>query len=183
MNDDNNAFVGIDASLRSTGLVWFKEGYCPQGSLVVPPTKLGDYSLEYIDRHFNEWLDHWTDIKMAAIEGPSINSVNKPFEMGAAYGIYKLGLQKRKIPYTIVPPKSLKKYFAGSGSADKAAMAAAQPDAHPGKFCFDQNDLVDAYALSLLAKDVWHGTASIRKRSKEEVVQQALSTIVSYAAK
>lgn len=188
MSGSTKAFVGIDASLRSTGLaVVFPlvDGVCtfPMGSLVKPPEKLGEYSLVYMYEEFSKWLDGLpTPVALAAIEGPSINSQNRPFDMGAAYGVYKLVLMQRRIPFTIVPPKSLKKYFTGKGTATKEQMFDAQKDQHPTKCEFAQNDMVDAYALALLAQDVYEGKAAIRKRHKEEIVQQACSTLFTYAA-
>ena len=187
MSSHTKAFVGIDASLRSTGVsavfqvvdnIWT----APMAGVIKPPEKLGEYSLAYMYATFNEWLDFLPgEVAIAAIEGPSLNSQNRPFDMGGAYGIYKLALMQRRIPFTIVPPKSLKKYFTGKGNATKEEMLAAQKSADAHGCEFSQNDMVDAYALALLAQDVHSGKAAIRKRHKEEMVQQACSTLFTYA--
>lgn len=188
MSKSTKAFVGVDASLRSTGVaavfpvvggIWT----APLAGVIKPSEKLGEYALVHMYEEFNKWLDFLpAEVALAAIEGPSINSQNRPFDMGAAYGVYKLALMQRKIPFTIVPPKSLKKYFTGKGTATKEEMFAAQKDADCMGCVFSQNDMVDAYALALIAQDVYKGTAAIRKRYKEEMVQQACANLVTHAA-
>lgn len=188
MSESTKAFVGVDASLRSTGVsavfpVVGNTWTAPMASVIKPPEKLGEYALVHMYNEFNAWLDFLScGVALAAIEGPSLNSQNRPFDMGGAYGIYKLVLMQRRIPFTIVPPKSLKKYFTGKGNATKEEMFAAQKDADCRGCEFPQNDMVDAYALALLAQDVHNGKAAIRKRHKEEMVQQACATLFTYAS-
>lgn len=179
MSESPKAFIGIDASLRSSGVVVLREECSPLQVRIAPPPSLGEKSYAYIFDNFDALMKLiGGGASMAAIEGPSFNSMNRPFDMGAAYGVFKVLLTKYKVPFVTVPPKSLKKYMTGNGAASKETMVL-----YANNMGLDskQEDIADAFALSLVAKDCFNGFAEIRTRSREEVVQQSLSTLVTYA--
>lgn len=179
MSETSKAFIGIDASLRSSGVVVLRDGCTPLQVRIAPPVSLGEKSYAYMYNNFEALLKLVGKVDMAALEGPSFNSLNRPFDMGAAYGVFKILLAQNEIPFVIVPPKSLKKYMTGNGAASKDTMVL-----YANNMGLDtkQEDIADAFALSLVAKDCHQGFASIRTRSREEVVQQSLGTLVTYAS-
>ena len=56
------------------------------------------------------------------LEGYSMGSRGKIFQIGENTGILKHMLMKMDIPITLVPPTSLKKFATSKGNADKAKM-------------------------------------------------------------
>jgi Holliday junction resolvasome RuvABC endonuclease subunit len=179
MSEAPKAFLGIDASVRSSGVVVLRSGFAPLQVRIAPPASLGEKSFAYIYDNFEATIKLLGKVDMAAMEGPSFNSLNRPFDMGAAYGVFKVLMAKNKIPFVTVPPKSLKKFMTGNGAASKETMVL-----YANSLGLDskQEDIADAFALALVAKDCYHGKAEVRTRAREEVVQQSLTTLVSYAA-
>jgi Holliday junction resolvasome RuvABC endonuclease subunit len=179
MSESPKAFIGIDASLRSSGVVVLRSDSSPLQVRIAPPLSLGEKSYAYMYDNFDALLKLVGKVDMAALEGPSFNSMNRPFDMGAAYGVFKILLAQYKIPFVTVPPKSLKKYMTGNGAASKDTMVL-----YANNLGLDskQEDIADAFALSLVAKDCFNGFAEIRTRYREEVVQQSLATLVTYAS-
>lgn len=88
--------------------------------------------------------------------------------MGEIYGTFKLCLYSmygKEI--SIVSPKQLKKYLAGSGDATKQQMKqAAVKLGCPST----QEDICDAYSAALLGKDLLSGANSPGTRKSMEII-------------
>ena len=68
-------------------------------------------------------LSRFDKIDIVWIEGYSYGSTgSRIFEIGENGGILKYRLFHKRIPFKVVPPTTVKKFYTGSGRADKLAM-------------------------------------------------------------
>ena len=159
--------LGIDASARSTGLVLFEQSKPTIEHVIKPGNRKEGARLKYIEEALNSVIRN-KDIALATMEGPSYRSTNKPFTLGEVYGTFKLILCKLEVPLVIVPPRALKKYAVGKGTAKKELMISAAMSQGCGT---EQEDIADAWHLACLALDLLKGNSSLSTRASEEVVQ------------
>jgi Holliday junction resolvasome RuvABC endonuclease subunit len=160
--------LGIDASARSTGIVLLSPDRITIEQVIKPGNLKEGERLAFIEEAVLKTLEG-KKIDLAAMEGPSYRSINKPFTLGEVYGTFKLVLFKKKIPVIIVPPKTLKKYAVGVGTAKKELMMKAAQE----QGCrTNQEDISDAWHLARLGQDVLEGSSLVRRRASEEVVQK-----------
>lgn len=145
-------FLGIDQSLRSTGLaVIASAGNQALELLTLQPKKLsGAARLRYLRDGVRDVMIGYTGTQHACLEGYSLHSVNRSFDLGEVGGILRLCLYDMGLPFTVVPPTTLKKFASGTGTADKDAMRRA---VH-ARWSIDipQDDACDAYALAHVAR-------------------------------
>ena len=90
-----------------------------------------------------------SEIKFAALEGYSYDSVGRVFELGEIGGVIKVLLHESNIDYVVVPPSSLKKFATGVSSASKEDMVDACM--RHGVTCADDNQ-ADAFFLARVAR-------------------------------
>lgn len=64
----------------------------------------------------------YKDLVAGAIEGPSIGSTHRGFDLGEISGVLKADFFSRGIPLQVVPPATLKKFITGSGAASKTQV-------------------------------------------------------------
>lgn len=145
-------FLGIDQSLRSSGLAVVSETQSLVSMYTVTPGKVtGAPRLATIREAVRDLLAAEPAIKFAAMEGYAYDvGAGRVFELGEVGGVIKLTLHDAGIPFVVVPPASLKLFVAGNGSATKEQMREAVfkkwgPD-------IDQDDQCDAYGLAQLAR-------------------------------
>jgi len=159
--------LGIDASARSSGLTYIN-GSSVKVKRILPKKLVGSARLNYIYTETKSFLKDLQPPEIIIMEGPSFFSTNKPFTMGEIYGTFKLciySMYSREI--SIVTPKQLKKYLAGSGDATKEQMKKAAvrlgcPSA--------QEDICDAYSAALLGKDLLGKTNTPSTRKSMEII-------------
>lgn len=154
-------FLGVDQSLTSPGFaVLPAQGNTP---LYLEAVKTGarrdGERLAFIWSALQEILSKYPP-QYAALEGYSMQSTNRSFDLGEVGGIVRLALYTAGVPFVVVAPKSLKKFVTGSGEADKAKMRAATLK----KYGIDipQNDMCDAYGLAHVARACYHQTSTVR---------------------
>jgi Holliday junction resolvasome RuvABC endonuclease subunit len=167
-------FLGIDQSLRSSGVALLTENQTLNYSgTVTPGTLTGVARLAYIRTCLRDVLaSAGEEISYAAIEGYSMESVNRSFDLGELGGVVRLVLHDAGIPFVVVAPKTLKLFVASDGAADKQKMR----EAVLKKWAVDlpQNDVCDAYGLAQLARSFHLNTGS--NRTELEVLKKLKNT-------
>jgi Holliday junction resolvasome RuvABC endonuclease subunit len=111
--------VGADLSLRSTGL-----GSADWSDSVRPKNLTGHPRLAYLVQEIGSFLK---SADLVVFEGGSFGHIGprNPEELSGLRVMVQHWCWRREIPYTVIPPSTLKLYFAGHGQASKAAMRAA----------------------------------------------------------
>ena len=146
-------FLGVDQSLRGTGLVVLSEtGDILLQRLVQPSSLRGVERLAFIREALQEALVAYKP-SCAALEGYSYGSTGRVFELGEAGGVVKLTLWEAEVPFLTVTPAALKKYVANKHQADKQQML----DATLLKWGVDfgkEDDLCDAYGLARILRGI-----------------------------
>ncbi len=164
--------LGIDASVRSTGLTFIS----PSDILVknITPNKLtGGERLSHIQKEFKKFM-RGKEPDIIVMEGPSYFSTNKPFLLGEVYGLFKLHTYLLYSKEIITPsPKELKKYLCSNGDATKSKMIKrAEELGCPST----QEDICDSFSAALLGID-------ILKNSNTPGTRKSLEVVTKYSAK
>mgnify|MGYP003133164986 CR=1 FL=1 len=161
--------LGIDASVRSTGITYLSPTECK--TLNIRPKKiLGGERLNYIASEFIAFLENIQAPSIVIMEGPSFYSTNKPYLMGEVYGLFKyLTYCKLNLDPVLPSPKELKKYMCSSGDATKKQMISKAI----GLGCpVRQEDVCDSFAAALLGIDILKSTNSPGTRKSLEVISK-----------
>lgn len=161
-------YLGLDQSLTGTGLCLLEA----DGTVVVletinPGKRRGAERLAFIRDTVSSYLQQ-ERLVAAAFEGYSYGSTGKVFELGEIGGVLQVLLYDRSIPFSVVPPASLKKYATGNAHAlkDVVIRAAQTTGARPT----DDNQ-ADAFFLASIAKDLDSNTYPAG-RARIEVIHQ-----------
>jgi crossover junction endodeoxyribonuclease RuvC len=135
--------LALDLSLTSTG-------YAHSGGTGrIASKKTGVERLHEI-REAVRSLVLTTQAEAAVIEGYSFGSQGRAvFNIGELGGVIRLLLHDMGVPYTEVPPSTLKKWATGKGNANKDTML----ETAIRKYAFEGhgNDEADAWLLYLMA--------------------------------
>jgi len=156
-------YFGIDQSLTSTGVAVITDEKPARTAYVgrIATKKLrGVLRLAFIRDGLREALRTFPGTVLAALEGYSMGSGGRWYDLGEVGGLVRLTLHDAGIPTVIVPPTTLKLFVAGDGAADKDAMRQAVLD----KWGQDipQDDECDAYGLAQLARSFHLNTGTTR---------------------
>ena len=158
--------MGVDLALRLTGVcVLDSQGFHP--TLINASKLRGRRRLAFI-------RDALVRLVMAqrpdtvALEGYSIMSENRSFDLGEVAGVIKLLTVDAEIPLIIAAPKQLKKFVTGSGTASKAQMI-EHVAKHYGVVTADDNE-ADAVGLAKLAEVYLTGNST--RRCELEIVHR-----------
>lgn len=151
--------IGIDPSLRRTGLVVIPAQCTPAiRVLTPPPTKRGADRLVWF---YDTLRGIMADVKgtpvLAAIENYSYASTGRIAQLGELGGVIRVVLRKCSIPYVLVAPSQLKKYLLGSSKGtreeSKKKIITAVKEIYPQVVLSDsQHDEADALGLALIAQ-------------------------------
>lgn len=149
-------YLGIDLSLTGTGLAKF------EGTDIIT-----DLCSAVVDCGRKKALDRVEELvaqvqdfmakgpTVIALEGYSMNSIHRSYDIAEATGTLKMALRARPdTTLLIVAPKSLKLYAVGNGNADKKMILEGLKKAFPRRKITDHNE-ADAVYLAMLARD-WH---------------------------
>jgi Holliday junction resolvasome RuvABC endonuclease subunit len=161
-------FLGIDCSLSNTGIALYnkRDGYHIVDTISTSSKELEGDRLKHIFNELSSIVKN-KRIRLAVMEGPSFSSINRGFSMGAAYGIVKLVCSIHDIKLIEVPPKRLKKYFAGKGTATKEDMVRSATSMGLADITHDE---ADAVACCTLALDIRYKTCTPSTRAALEVM-------------
>lgn len=169
----SNVYVGVDCSLRKPGItVLTNKGVVYCGSLktkLLGAARLDDIAYFIKDRTSGHL------VVGSAIEGPSIGSVHREFDLGEASGVAKLILFRASLGSTepvVVPPTQLKLYATGSGASEKDAVIHAVKHEW-GHDVGEDDDAADSFALAHLARALDLGPG--RRRCEAQVVHNILN--------
>ena len=166
-------FLGIDQSLRSSGVVVVSESQDLIYRGTVTPGKLtGAPRLACIRDAICSVLASTPSVCYAALEGYSIESTNRSFDLGELGGLVRLVLHDAGIPFVVVAPKSLKLFVSGDGSATKELMREAV--LKKWGIDFDQDDECDAFGLAQVARSFHSNTGTTR--AELEVLKKLKNT-------
>ena len=165
-------YLGIDQSLRNTGVVFVDES----GEIVhqqrISPDSLRDAPrLAFIRGVLTTLVQEYQPV-MAAYEGYSFDSVNRSFSLGELGGVVQLVLFDAEIPYHVIPPSTLKHFVTGHGDAKKEKMLRSTREKWGVDFG-DEDDICDAHGLARLVHALNH-SASLTVRHELEVVRDLL---------
>lgn len=145
MNPATPRVVGLDYSLTSTGLASTR----PHEATLIRPRTKGHARLQELKASVSH-LIRQARPELVVIESGSYASTSSTFHQLAggwwilAHEIHQLG-----IPYATVPPGTLKRFAAGSGTADKKTMEAAARAAWP-RVPIQNDDAADAMFLAAM---------------------------------
>lgn len=160
-------FLGVDQSLNGTGLCLLASDARVAHLSTVDPGNLVDGkrlvaikdALVTLCRSVEWRLD------FAALEGYSMGSVNRPFDLGEVGGIIRLILTDNDIPYVVVPPVLVKSFATGTPGAPKEAMVAA---AKALGVTPHTDDEADAFFLARIAR-AYHSKVDMSRREMDVV--------------
>lgn len=150
--------LGIDQALRNVGICLNGSGAL-EGLVFRELKSRGAQRLSNLRRRILASVDGFKP-RLIAFEGYSIDSTNRPFDLGEIGGILRVEFLDRGYPFIVVPPKTLKKFATGSGSASKERVMAAVLERYG--FDTDNNDIADAVALSKFAEVYLFGKSKYR---------------------
>lgn len=124
------AVVGLDLSITATGVA--SGDVDNRSTFTAISMQSGDERLDDLTENIVmacaefRYLDFGAaqPADLVVIEGPVLRS-QAALILGMLHGAVRVDLIRRKIPYAIVPPATLKKFATGKGNASKAEMAVA----------------------------------------------------------
>jgi len=138
--------IGLDLSLTCTGIAG-------AGWTDIVRTKLrGDHRLGYLVDTIGSFIKA---AEMVVMEGPSYGhaGLGGHEELAGLRCAIRLWCHRRKIPYGVVPPSSLKMYATGRGNATKGEIRSAIADRYgvetEGAGRYDEADAYTALAMGL----------------------------------
>lgn len=133
----------------------------------------GAARLAEIVRQFHGWLDPLWRVQGWAQEGYSVNSTNRPFDLGAVAGALQVaGYVRFEREPLIVPPSTLKLFVTGNGAANKDDILYTVKTRW-GVDLGDRDDEADALGLARFAWAV--ATKQFSRRCEVEATQALTS--------
>lgn len=136
--------LAVDQSLTSSGYAYYDENDTMRVGRIMPKTLRGVQRLQFIENAFADLMMK-ANADVVAMEGYSMGSRGRVFDIGELGGVIKLCAYEMGVPILIVPPMTLKGWVTGKGNADKKKMIAAVK-----KRWYDDvtsDDVADAIAL------------------------------------
>jgi crossover junction endodeoxyribonuclease RuvC len=174
-------YLGLDLSLTGTGAIIIDEKEKISTEVLIKSKKISEKPVDELIRLKNivkevedTILNGEKIIKLAAIEGIAfgVGKTTHLAQLSALNYMIRDLLYDMDIPFVIIAPKSLKKYITGSGNASKDDMMFETLNKYEKSFHND--NLCDAFALSLVARDIGMGKATdkyqqdtVKKLSKQ----------------
>lgn len=145
-------FVGVDVGLRfpAVGVVSQAGRVVAASSFTIGGDLRGARRLAEIRRRAIDFVAPWGPILGAAIEGPSLGSTHREYDLGEASGVLKSWLYELyEVEPQVVEPTRLKLYATGSGSAGKDLVM--QYVVRDLQFPVADDDAADAAVLAHIA--------------------------------
>lgn len=153
-----NLRIGIDSSSTNTAIVVTKDGDIIDHLLISPKNKSLDSRVfticETVDSFLSGFIIKNGTSATLNIEGIAFGAVGKVVDLAMIVGFITMSARLHGFTVNLIPPTTLKKFFAGNGRASKEDMIATCRDTYPTPFNVFKgykkiDDLVDAFALSI----------------------------------
>lgn len=126
----------------------------------------GAARLAFIREVFLHFLGK-NSIQGVAIEGYSVGSVNRPFDLGEVSGVLRQTVYTATgLECVVVPPSTLKKYATGLSHASKEQMI----DALRRHYATDDDNIADAVWLARYAWGLGAGWGTMMTRTAREAL-------------
>lgn len=121
-------------------------------TLTISPESRGGLRLAEIRARLAEFVTAWGVPGAAAIEGPSLGSTHREYDLGEGSGAIRSWVYEyAAIEMVVVPPSTLKRYATGNGGADKALMIEYAVRNLHAQIGATEDDAADAACLAHLA--------------------------------
>jgi len=164
-----DVFVGVDQSLQEPGVVVLtSDGDFYRGASLPTKKERGAARLRLIAEFIRDTIGTENTVLAAALEGPSLGSVHREFDLGEASGTVKLALALfwGAEPFVIEPVRL--KYFAtGHWQAEKEDVIHAVKS--NWGFTTDNDNVADAYVLARIAYSMMNGPG--KRRAEAEILR------------
>jgi Holliday junction resolvasome RuvABC endonuclease subunit len=165
-------YLGVDQSLRSTGIVVLDDAGQILIQQAVATKQLRDVArLAAIRSAVQDALVRFRPCR-AALEGYSYDSTGKVFQLGEAGGMVKLAFWDARVPFLTVAPAQLKKYVANNHQASKELMLQRTREKWAVDFG-DADDVCDAHGLAHIMRAI--DVKDTKLRNELEVIHELLS--------
>lgn len=170
-------FLGIDASLGSTGISLIDEDYkVVELDILSTPTR-GVERLYHLEIKFLSILDKYKkQISLATIEGGAYREEGRIYDLGMWAGIIQLNLFKAGIDCVTIAPLQLKKYVTGRGKSEGKQIIMLDIFKHWKEEIRDDNK-ADAYVLSRIAHDYYLKFRKNKKLVFEKYQEEVLKKL------
>lgn len=166
-------FLGVDQSLNQPGFALVGEdGTVLRGSsLKVAGNARGGKRLSHIVAFMCAFVGQHKPLAIA-MEGASLGSVHREFDLGSAFGVVQYAaFRYYGIEPVIISPSQVKQYGTGRGQATKEEMLYAVRTAF--SFPTDDDNIADAVVLAHIARSI-HTQIPCSTRVQQEVVREFL---------
>lgn len=175
--DGMGLYVGIDPSLNRPGLALLEESgkVLLATAFSVGRKTVGAERLARNGRWMSGCLGQFGgEVVRACIEGPSLGSAHREFDLGEGSGALKVALYNYSpVEPVVVEPTRLKKFATGNAQADKSEVLHAVKSVL-GLDLGGDDDAADACMLARLAWALDHKDA-LKRRCELEVVSALLT--------
>lgn len=151
-------YVGIDPSLRNTGITMLDEDANITATLCISSKLFGVDRLKEIYDSVELFFSQ-NEVNSSSIlimEGPSYNSIsNSAHEIGELFGILQLYFVEKGLTYVCPTPLQLKKFFTGKARAEKSEMLDEAVNRYPNAGITELSEHeVDALSAALYGKEL-----------------------------
>lgn len=164
-----DVFVGIDQSLQEPGVVVLAgDGSFYKGASLPTKKERGATRLGSIARFVRDMVGANNVVLASAIEGPSLGSTHREFDLGTAFGAVQtaLALFWGSEPY-VVEPVRLKYFATGHWQAEKEDVIHAVKS--NWGLTTDNDNVADAYVLARIAYGMLNGPG--KRRVEAEILR------------
>lgn len=151
--------MGVDPSLSSTGVAILYNGRLKTFRLQPPKGCVGAARLGWLYTELLKIIRCYGVPAVVGIEDYAYGAKFQAHQMGELGGVYRLAFYANSIPYTAIPPTSLKAFVCDNGKADKEQVSKELFK----KYGVDlvNNDEVDAAGLAIVALLRVHGVDNL----------------------
>lgn len=140
-------YLGIDQSLNHTGVALVDSlGNAIACHAIIVEKLRGSERLAHVQNELSKFLACYSQVVAGAIEGPSLGSRHREFDLGEISGVLKADFFTKGIDLVVVPPTTLKKFVTGKGQASKDQMLYSVNQKY--QLSLTDDNLADAFGLA-----------------------------------